>query len=196
MVNANVIISVSAVLVALIITIAVLFGITDENGGTTVKIAGVLNTQGGDALGSEMYYCAGDHCNYYGADTREDFPGYLALVGFKDGGNTFLTEFSLGYTFKYDSNDELVSCTKLTADEKPEVAEIAATFGVEDVGTGSTIAVGDDTFTISTVEKGSANIMDASVFGLKIPTGQECAMTSASSIDVEARRRMDVSTEE
>ena len=65
MVNANVVISVSAVLVALLITIVFLLTGGDD-GAVMVRVGGTLSNAAGDTTSSEMYYCAGDHCNYYG----------------------------------------------------------------------------------------------------------------------------------
>jgi len=113
MVNANVIISVSAVLVALLLTIVVVMRTDgDPTDNYSVKVSGTATTDG-VSYNSEMYYCIGESCVFYNymEDTPVDyifsvgdsFPGYFALVGFTDevSGETYVTEHSIGYTFIY-----------------------------------------------------------------------------------------------
>lgn len=193
MVNTNIVISVAAVLVALIVTLALMLSLDGDGKDLTIRVTGSLNSKAsGKSLDSQMYYCAGAHCNYYGADVKspEDWPGYLALVGFQSGGDTFLTEFSIGYTFKFNAAGELQSCIAIPDADQPSVADVASTFTVDSAAAGSDIALGNagDSFTVGKVEQGSSEVKDASVFGFKIPTPIECATATA---NASASRRLE-----
>ena len=177
MVNANVVISVSAVLVALLITVVFLLtGGSDDP--VTVKIVGTLVSPEAPAgMDGQMYYCAGEHCNYYGVDTSAaEWPGYFALVGFQDGATTHLTEFSVGYTFSY-TDGVLQECSKI--EDPPTVDQVTAMVSGDGASSGSVLQLGDDTtFTIKSVKTAETDIIDAAVFGFSIPTIEECARAS------------------
>ena len=114
----------------------------------------------------------------------EGFPGYLALVAVKDGRKAFLTEFSLGYSFEFDDG-KLQACHQVSG--APSVGEVAAAGTGE---TGSVLTIGDNTFTITSVEKDTSDITQASVFGLKIPSPLECN-SAAVSTSLDAGRRLE-----
>ena len=101
MVNANVIISVSAVLVALILTIVVVMRQEgDPTDNFSVTVTGTYTHSDGNPYNADMYYCIGESCQFHEV-TDDSFPGYFALVGFDAGADTFVTEHSIGKTFKF-----------------------------------------------------------------------------------------------
>ena len=118
MVNANVVISGSAVLVALLLTIVIVMrkdGDPTEN--YSVSVTGTYS-ENGVSYAADMYFCTGEDCVFYSTedsfdsfnDQSQEFPGYFALVGFEDpDGKSYVTEHSIGYTFVYDG-EVLTQC--------------------------------------------------------------------------------------
>lgn len=137
MVNANVIISVSAVLVALLLTIVIVMRADGDPGDNfSVTVKGKAFDDGAE-YDADMYYCTGEDCVFYKyiENTPVDyifspgnqFPGYFALVGFTDSasGDTYVTEHSIGYTFTYNSGS-LTSCVRSEELDASDVATSAA----------------------------------------------------------------------
>jgi len=174
MVNANVVISVSAILVAVILTIVFVLraqGASQTN--FSLSVAGNIN--GADA---GMYYCIGDACQFYQnlpAGLPSNFPGYFALVGFVSGGSTFVTEHSIGKTFQF-TNGDLVSCfdsTKLDSGElSAQVAGLKAAHSGD-----NTYTVDGDTFTMSSYSFSEDPALDSpTVLGFSVPSVEACRL--------------------
>ena len=128
MVNANVVISVAAVLVALILTIVIVMKQAgDPTDNFSVTVTGSYTHADGNTYEADMYYCIGEEsCQFHGHVKSGTFPGYYALVGFdaENGDGTtssYVTEHSIGKTFEY-SDGTLVGCTD---SEKLDVAELS-----------------------------------------------------------------------
>jgi len=139
MVNANVVISVSAVLVALILTIVVVMRQDgDPTSNYSVTVTGTYNS-GGSSANADMYFCTGEDCSFHGHVSKGEFPGYYALVGFEADGKKFLTEHSIGKTFEFDSAGTLLSCHDAAA-----LNSAALTSRIE--GLTNAFQVGDKTF--------------------------------------------------
>lgn len=169
--NATLIISLSAVLVGIVLAMVFYLRSSGALTGTEVGFKGTTVDADGDSIETEIYYCDGG-CNPYGADTSEgDFPGYFALIGFKKGDSTFLTEFSVGFTFEYDSSGSLVSCTK-TSDDFISFDSVSAIVTGEAPTPGTTMAVDDIEFTVGEIITSPA---DSKVFGENPPHPSDCA---------------------
>lgn len=173
MVNANVVISVSAVLVAVILTIVFVLRKTNPDfpsDNFSVSADGV--TQDGGA--ASMYFCVGQECQFYDMDyTLNDFPGYFALVGLTKDGETFVTEHSVGFTFQFDAEGKLVKCYDSASLDGALVAS-----RVNDLIAANT--AGDTSYTVDGITWNggvtwSTDLSVApSVLGLTVPTPAEC----------------------
>jgi hypothetical protein len=183
MVNANVIISVSAVLVALILTIVVVMREDgDPETNYSVSVSGKLS-QGGKTMDAGMYFCTGDDCMFYDVNRDElaGFPGYFALVGFTDpsDGTSYLTEHSISKTFVYDSSGQLTDCryaSPLSTDAlEAQVAGVKSgwdgdkTYSFTDVD-GSAGSFAMESYSLSNDPANDS----PTVVGHGIPTADEC----------------------
>jgi len=124
MVNTNVIISVSAVLVAMLLTIVSLMRQSgDPTDNFSVSVTGTVEREGA-SYPADMYFCTGDDCQFYGGVPEGQFtPGYFSLVGFNDGTNSYVTEHTVGKTFVYDSSGNLVDCRSSEKVGKQELSQ-------------------------------------------------------------------------
>lgn len=124
MVNTNVIISVSAVLVAMLLTIVSLMRQDgDPTDNYSVSVTGSIEREG-TSYPADMYFCTGDDCQFYGGVREGQFtPGYFSLVGFNDGTNSYVTEHTVGKTFVYDSSGNLVDCRSSEKEGKQELSQ-------------------------------------------------------------------------
>lgn len=124
MVNTNVIISVSAVLVAMLLTIVSLMRQDgDPTDNYSVSVTGSIEREG-TSYPADMYFCTGDDCQFYGGVPEGQFTaGYFALVGINDGAKSYVTEHSIGKTFVYDSSGNLLDCQDGEKLNKQEVSQ-------------------------------------------------------------------------
>ena len=178
MVNANIIISVSAVLVALILTIVVIMRVDgDPEDNFSVTVTGSYVHPDGQTFGADMYYCTGADCQFHEVTDIESFPGYYAPVGFDDFTDgvrsTFVTEHSIGKTFQFTDNF-LVSCDDAEVMDTfllaQRVAHLTAGFETGDKTLSMDLGDGQATFTIATYEMNPTPATDSpSVRGHRIP---------------------------
>lgn len=173
--NASVVVSISAALVGMVLFI-VLFLRKDKNASfTSLKVTGVAMDPTGVTVNSEMYYCDSNNgvgCNLYNIDiaSNPEFPGYYALVGFQDDTKTYLTEYSIGFTFEFDTASEtLLACAPVSdPDAAAAIKELSG-----DVADGTVLTDSSGgSFTIGTITK---NPDDTKVFGFSVPDSSKCA---------------------
>jgi hypothetical protein len=150
-----------------------------SDAAVTVTLTGTIRTAEGDSYPAEIYYCEGATCSGYDELLGSSSPGegweeYYAVVGFKDEdeGKTFLTEFSIGYTFVFDSAGALLECNKI-ASGAPDLSELSSTIS-GDASEGASLSIGGGSFDIDQVEASAEFKQGAQVFGLKVPTPVEC----------------------
>jgi len=173
MVNANVVIAVSAILVAVILTIV--FVLRTQGGPTdnfSLTVTGSIS-DGTVSYPAEMYYCIGDACQFYKYDTELpiDFPGYFALVGATIEGATYLTEHSIGKTFKFEGG-ALTGCFDA---EKLDAAQLADRIDTLKATSATGFTIGKETFTVATTSQSNDPASDRpSLLGYEIPTAAEC----------------------
>jgi hypothetical protein len=178
MVNANIVISLSAILVAVVLTIVFVLrknskDIPSDN--FSVSADGV--TEDGGA--ASMYFCVGQSCQFYDMDYElHDFPGYFALVGFTKEGETFVTEHSVGFTFQFDADGKLVKCYDSASLDGALVASRVDDLLAANKG-------GDATYTVDGVTwsggvKWSTDLtVSPSVLGFIVPTPKECKIANS-----------------
>jgi len=172
MVNANVVISVSAILVAVILTIVfVLRAQGAKQTDFSLSVSGKINE-----ADAGMYYCIGDACQFYQdlpAGVPTNFPGYFALVGFVAEGSTYLTEHSIGKTFKF-TNGALVSCFDATPLNSGELSAQVAGLKAAYKGDG-TYTIDGDVFTLGDYSFSEDPASDSPrVLGYSVPSIDEC----------------------
>lgn len=174
MVNANVVISVSAVLVALILTIVVVMRQSgDPTENFSVTVSGTYEKEGTN-YAADMYYCTGVDCQFYGAEGSLTFPGYFALVGFDAEGDQYVTEHSIGKTFKF-TGGVLQSCfasesldTNLLA---KQVAGLTSSFNSES----KQFEIDGMTYTMKDYSMNPSPAGETpKVLGLSVPSAAEC----------------------
>jgi len=190
MVNANVVISVSAVLVALILTIVIVMrqsGDPTENYSVTVTGS---YASGASSFPADMYFCTGADCSFHGHVTKGEFPGYYALVGFEAGGKKFLTEHSIGKTFEFDAAGTLLSCHDAAPlDNGVLAARIEGLTAAFEVGDKTFSFVDDNgtpgSYTMATYTLNSSPASDTpGAVGVTVPSVEECRLTTAYDVDL------------
>jgi len=177
MVNANVVISISAVLVALILTIVIVMRQTgDPAENYSVAVTGKY-AKGADNWDTAMYFCTGADCQFYGQVITENFPGYYALVGFTVGADTFVTEHSIGKTFKF-TGGALQSCTD-SQDLDVSALSDRVTEMTNAWGGGKTFNIDGGVFTLETYAMNADPAKDTpSVLGHAVPSVEECSIAN------------------
>lgn len=178
MVNANIIISVSAVLVALILTIVIVMRQAgDPADNYSVSVVGTYSKDA-TTFDAAMYFCTGNDCQFHGKgydghENEETFPGYYALVGFTTEGKTYVTEHSIGKTFVY-TGEVLTSCHDSTNLDTNVLAERISALTAAWTG-GKTFTIEGGTFTMATYDLDADPSDDTpSVLGKGVPTLAEC----------------------
>ena len=123
-----------------------------------------------------MYYCIGDACQFYQnlpTGIPANFPGYFALVGFVSEGSTYLTEHSIGKTFKF-TDGALVSCFDATPLNSGDLSAQVAGLKAANKGDG-TYKIGEDTFTMSSYTFSEDPALDTpTVVGFQVPSVEQC----------------------
>ena len=175
MVNANVVISVSAVLALILTIVVVMRQDGDPTYNFSVTVTGSYAHADGNTYEADMYYCIGADCQFHGASG--DFPGYCAMVGFEDGDSTYVTEHSTGQTWEF-KGDTLVSCqdsdnlhvSQLTS----RVEQLTDSWAADNTFT-LDVEGGSGTFTMATYNLNGSPATDfPSVRGKSIPAIAEC----------------------
>lgn len=179
MVNANVVISVSAVLVALVLTLVIVMrqdGDPEDNFSVMIKGS---YSESGVSYGTEMYYCTGDSCRFFEeVGPSADFPGYFALVGLTDSGtgDKYLTEHSIGQTFVFDSSNNLKECRPAMAlDETIDLNSMVGTLAGAWNSETKQFVMDSITYTVTNYDLDSDPSDDEpKVLGVGIPTAAAC----------------------
>lgn len=188
MVDANIVISVSAVLVALVLTLVIILRLDgDPDDNFSMNFKGSYTAEG-STYASEMYYCTGESCRFFDMLGPEDsFPGYFALVGFVDSetGDKFLTEHSIGQTFVFDSGNNLKSChPSETLDTIALGAVVDSLSGAWDSDSKS-FSMDGVTFVLSDHSLDTDPSDDEpKVLGISIPSADACRVANGETLDV------------